>query len=115
MKKDHRMVMPHSYAPIDAAEMENISGGAVTVGSLFGFISYLLSGLSISFGTNRNRVNTDTTGSVSQATVSTGGPANVSATATHATVQTDTTGTYFNWGADFNLGGIFNALLRLIF
>lgn len=115
MKKNQTIVMPHQYVSITADEAKVISGGAVTAGSLLGFISYLLGGLNISFGSNKNQVSTDSTATTSHATTTVGGPAQVGATATHTQIQTGINDTYFNWGANFNLGSFFNALIRLFF
>ena len=113
MKKNQTIVMPNQYVSITENESIAISGGAVTPGSLLGFISYLLGGLNISFGSNKNQVNTDSTATVSYATTAVGGSAQAGATATHTQIQTGISDTYFNWGANFNLGGLFNALIRL--
>lgn len=117
MKKNESIVMPKHCKVIGNKDMEYISGGALTASGILGFISYMLSGLSISFGSNNNRVNTDTVGTFSQGSTSTssygGTSTSVSSSATHANVDTVSHGQYVNWGADFNLGGIFNALIRL--
>lgn len=115
MKNMENIKMPHNYTAIARQELEYLDGGAVTTGSLLGFISYLLGGLNVSFGSNKNQVSTDSTATVSHATTTVGGPAQVGATATHTQVQTGINDTYFNWGANFNLGGFFNALIRLFF
>lgn len=118
MKRMENIKMPHNYAAIADKELEYVDGGAMTAGGLLNFISYLLSGLSISFGSGNNHVNTDTVAVGSQAsTSSTGGrggvSTSVSSTAAHSNVDTVSRGDYFNWGANFNLGGIFSALVRL--
>ena len=115
MKKNQTIVMPSQYVSISEKESAVISGGAVTTGSLLGFISYLLGGLDVSFGSNKNQISADSTSTTSQATTTMGGPAQVGATATHTQFQTGISDTYFSWGASFNLGSFFNALLRLFF
>ncbi len=119
MKKMEKIKMPYSYTAIADKEMEYVDGGAVTAGGLLSFISYLLSGLSISFGSGNNHVNTDTVVVASQASTSAttgrgGVITSVGSTAAHSNVDTISRGEYFNWGANFNIGGIFNALVRLL-
>lgn len=119
MKKMEEIKMPYHYTAIADKEMECVDGGAVTTGGLLNFISYLLSGLSISFGSGNNHVNTDTVAVASQASTSAttgrgGVVTSVASTAAHSNVDTVSRGDYFNWGANFNLGGIFSALVRLL-
>lgn len=118
MKKNSSMVMPKQYTLVNVQEQQNITGGSVTGGSILGFISYLLSGLNISFGSRNNQVVTDTIGTESHASTgystTTGGVrTDVGSTSVHSNVDTVSTGNYFNWGANFNLGGLFNAIVRL--
>lgn len=118
MKKNNSMVMPHSYMLVSECEMENINGGNLSFGGILNFISYLLGGLNISFGSSKNQLSTDTSATVSQATTgSVGGVhgTSVGASAVHTQVDTDSTGSYFNWDANFNLGRMFNALVGLFF
>ena len=118
MKKNDGIMMPDHYMVIGENEIQQIEGGAVTTWSLLNFISYMLSGLSVSFGSGNNHVNTDTVAVASQASTSAssgrgGVMTTVASTAAHSNVDTVSRGEYFNWGANFNLGGIFSALVRL--
>lgn len=116
MKNMNGIVMPHNYSVIKEPEMEYISGGDLSLNGVLNFVSYLLSGLDISFGSKNSHVNTDTVASASQASTTSygrGGSSVVSAVATHSSVDTISSGQYFDWGASFNLGSFFNALIRL--
>lgn len=118
MKNMENIKMPHNYTAIARQELEYLDGGAVTTGSLLGFISYLLSGLNVSFGSGNNHLNTDTVAVGSHASTSAttgrgGVTTSVYSSASHSNVDTISRGEYFNWGANFNLGGIFRALVNL--
>ncbi len=90
--------MPAHYASIEEESLSTINGG----GSILSFISYILSGFRINFGSGSNHTNTD-------ATVSTSGSGSVQ----HINVDTTQSTDYGNWSASFNLGSLFNALVRL--
>ena len=118
MKKNYNLVMPQQYTVIDVQEQRNITGGALSSYSVLGFISYLLSGLDVSFGSRNNQVVTDTVGSESHASTGTsmtsgGVTTSVGSSSQHINVDSVSSGRYFNWGADFNLGSLFNAIVRL--
>lgn len=118
MKKNYNLVMPQQYTVVNAQEQQDITGGAVSSYSILGFISYLLSGLDVSFGSRNNQVVTDTVGSESHASTGTsmtsgGVTTSVGSSSQHINVDSVSSGRYFNWGADFNLGSLFNAIVRL--
>ncbi|OUQ34535.1 hypothetical protein [Faecalibacterium sp. An122] len=116
MKFNTELVVPHSCSVMGTQEMEQITGGALTTSGVLGFISYLLGGLDVSFGSKNSQVNTDTVATASQASTSSigrRGSSSVSAVATHSNVDTISSGRYFDWGASFNLGSLFNQLVRL--
>lgn len=116
MKTNNNLVMPHSYSVMGAQEMEQTTGGALTTSGILGFISYLLGGLDVSFGSKNSQVNTDTTATASQASTSSAGgrgSSSVSAVATHSNVDTISSGRYFDWDASFNLGTLFTRLINL--
>lgn len=100
--KHANLMMPASYSVVENSESANITGG----GSVLGFISYLLSGFNISFGSNNRHTNSDTITSVDSARTSSG-------YVVHSNVDNITSSQYGGWSANFNLGGLFSALLRL--
>lgn len=116
MENKNDIVMPRNYSAIEDFEMQQVIGGAASLYSILNFISVLLSGFDISFGSQNSHVNTDTAATASQASTGSSGrtdASSVSAVATHSTVDTITSGQFFDWTASFNLSNIFNALSQL--
>lgn len=116
MKNVDHLILPQCYSILNELEMEKTSGGALTTNGVLSFISYLLGGLDVSFGSKNSHVNTDTVATASQASTSSigrRGSSSVSAVATHSNVDTISSDRYFDWGASFNLGSLFNQLVRL--
>ncbi|MBU3819862.1 MAG: hypothetical protein H9864_05770 [Candidatus Faecalibacterium intestinavium] len=113
MENRNGIVMPRHYSVISGEEKERIAGGAVDLVSILNLISYILSGLNISFGTN-NYVNSDNVTTTTQSTTTGIGGTTVlnpgSTTQTQSTVDSDSSGRYFNITGSLNLGGIFEAI-----
>lgn len=102
MKQRHEFTMPAHYSVIESSETSAITGG----GSILGFIAYLLGGFNVSFGSNNRHSNSDTITSVDGQRTSSG-------YVVHSNVDNITRNQYGGWSANFNLGGLFNALVRL--
>ena len=93
--------LPAHCTPLSQQDLSTVNGG----GSILSFISYLLSGFSINFGSGNNHDNYDTV-------VTTDGRPGWGGTS-HSNVDTVHSSSYGGWDASFNLGSFFNALLRL--
>lgn len=102
MKKYTNLTLPAQYDLVDAKDCADVTGG----GSFLSFISYLLSGFNLSFGSNNRHSNSDTITSVDTSRTSSG-------YVVHSNVDNITSSQYGGWSANFNLGGLFNALIRL--
>lgn len=112
MENRNGIVMPRHYSVISGEEEERIAGGAVDLVSILNLISYILSGLDISFGVN-NYVNKDNISTTTQTSGTAGGAAALNpgaTTQTQSTVDSDSSGRYFNVTGSLNLGGIFEAI-----
>lgn len=102
MKKHTDLTLPAQYALMNDQDCSNVTGG----GSFLSFISYLLGGFNISFGSNNRHSNSDTITSVD-------GYRTGSGYVVHSNVDNVTSNQYGGWSANFNLGSLFNALARL--
>lgn len=119
MNKNKGIVFPHQYTSITGDGMESVSGGvSISLTGLLDFITYLLGGLDLSFGSKNSQVNTDTYATATQASSSAvagrgAGSKGVSTIATHSNVDTATSGRYMDIDANFNLGSFFSAFLNI--
>lgn len=98
--KNNALRMPANYAAIQTSEQEQVVGG----GSFISFIAYLLSNFNVSFGSGTVHTNSDT---VSSSSGSYG--------TQHSNVDNVTSRDHISWDANINLGGLFRALVRLLY
>lgn len=105
MKKNTSLTMPARYSMVESKDCTEITGGSSS-NAILSFISYLLGGFNISFGSNNRHTNSDTITTVD-------GNRTGSGYVTHSNVDNITSNQYNGWSANFNLGGLFNALVRL--
>ena len=94
--------LPAHCTLIQEEELSTVSGGG-----LLSFISYLLSGFRINFGSDGRHDNVDTIVTAS------GSQSGRGSATVHTNVDTIRSSSYGGWDASFNLGSLFNALVSL--
>lgn len=105
MKQRNTLMMPARYSMVESQESFDITGGG-SGSAILNFISYILGGFNVSFGSNNRHSNSDTITAVDGYRTSSG-------YVTHSNVDNITQNQYGGWSANFNLGGLFSALVRL--
>lgn len=103
MKQHNTLMMPARCSMVESHESFDITGGS---NAILNFISYILGGFNVSFGSNNRHSNSDTITSVDGSRTSSG-------YVVHSNVDNITRNQYGGWSANFNLGGLFSALVRL--